>query len=98
MREALAKAAGLRQASADTERQIREHDSQAQAITTEQSRIRDNIKTVDRSGAYGTRLLQKLDDQETQLDKLRTETDALRTKLDEQRKAYSDYLNGLTVG
>lgn len=97
VREALSKAAGLKQAAAETQRQIADREARAQAITVEQERIRENLKTVDRTGAYATRLLKKLDDQESQLEKLRTEAEALRPKLDAQQSALSDYLNGLSV-
>lgn len=97
VRDALSKAAGLKQAAAETQRQIAERDLQAQAIAEEQGRIRENLKTVDRTGAYATRLLKKLDDQESQLEKLRAEADGLRPKLEAQRAALSDYLGALSV-
>ena len=53
---------------------------------------------MDKTSAYATRLLKKLDDQESQLEKLRQDTDSLRSTLDEQNRALSDYLNGLNVG
>lgn len=97
VREALSKAAGLKQAAAETQRQIADRDSQAQGITAEQGRIRENLKTVDRTGAYAARLLKKLDDQESQLEKLRTESDGLRAKLDAQAAELATYLNALSV-
>lgn len=97
VREALGKAAELKQAAADTAAQMAARDGQVQAITDEQTRIRENIKTVERTSAYATRLLKKLDDQESQLEKLRAETDGLRTKLESQQAALAEYLNGLSV-
>lgn len=97
VRDALSKAAGLKQAAAETQRQIADREARAAAITAEQERIRENLKTVDRTGAYATRLLKKLDDQESQLEKLRAEADALRPKLDAQQSALSDYLSSLSV-
>lgn len=97
VRDALGKAAGLKQTVTETQRQMADRDAQTQAITAEQGRIRENLKTVDRSGAYATRLLKKLDEQESQLDKLRGETDALHGKLDGQQSALADYLDGLNV-
>ena len=66
-------------------------------LTADQKRIRENLKSVDRTTSYATRLLKKLDDQESQLDKLRNETEALRTKLDGQNRDLQNYLNGLNV-
>ena len=98
VRDALAKAATLKQAVTQTQTDINDRNNQINGISQDQNRLRENIKTVDKSSAYATRLLKKLDDQESQLEKLRTETDALRTKLDEQNKALADYLNNLNVG
>ena len=52
---------------------------------------------MDRTTSYATRLLKKLDDQESQIDKLRNETEGLHTKLDGQNRELQNYLNGLNV-
>ena len=98
VRDALAKAASLKQAVTQTQADINDHNAQINNISQDQNRLRENIKTVDKTSAYATRLLKKLDDQESQLEKLRTETDTLRAKLDDQNKALADYLNTLNVG
>ena len=98
VRDALTKAAGLKQASAQTQNEIDERNAQITSISQDQNRLRENIKTVDKASAYATRLLKKLDDQESQLEKLRAENDGLRTRLDEQNRALADYLNNLNVG
>lgn len=98
VREALGKAVKLKQEVADTQRQTSERDAQISALGVDQNRIRENIKTVDKTSAYATRLLKKLDDQESQLEKLRLETDTLRAKLDDQNRALADYLRNLNVG
>jgi len=72
--------------------------TQVETITQEQNRIRENLKTVDRQSAYATRLLKKLDDQESQIEKLRAEADALREKLDGQRRELGEYLKGINIG
>ncbi len=98
VRAALAKVGSLKQTVTDTERQISERNTQINTITAEQNRIRENIKTVDKASAYATRLLKKLDDQESQIEKLRTEIDGLQGRLDTQRSDLANYLNGLNVG
>ena len=97
MRDALAKAVAFKQAAVETQRQISEHDSQVGVLSADQGRIRENLKSVDRTTSYSARLLKKLDDQESQLDKLRNETDTLHTKLDGQNRDLQNYLNGLSV-
>ncbi len=98
VRNALAKAVNLKQSVEQTQGDIRDRDAQVSAISDEQNRLRENIKTVDKTSAYATRLLKKLDDQESQIEKLRNDTSALRSKLDEQTRALAEYLNDLNVG
>ncbi len=97
VRAALVKAVALRQATAQTQSEIDNREGQISSVTEEQTRLRENIKTVDKSSAYATRLLKKLDDQESQIEKLRNEEASLRGKLDEQNRALVDYLNSLNV-
>ena len=97
VRDALVKAVAFKQAAVDTQRQISEHDAQVNVLTADQNRIRENLKSVDRTTSYATRLLKKLDDQESQIDKLRNETESLRTRLDGQNHDLQNYLNGLNV-
>ena len=98
VRDALAKAVKFKQDAADTQRQINEHDAQVKTLGDDQNRIRENLKSVERTSAYATRLLKKLDDQESELEKLRTEADGLRAKLDAQNRAVSEDLSGVNVG
>ncbi len=98
VREALAKAATLKHEVADSQTQINDRDAQIKALASDQARIRENLKTVGKSGDFAARQLKKLDDQESQIDRLRTETDALRTKLDGQQHELDSYLTGLNVG
>jgi hypothetical protein len=98
VRDALVKAIQLKQAMVDTDRQINEHTQQIAQITEEQNRIRENMKTVDRQSAYYQRLLSKLNDQESQIEKFQTEREDLIKKRDQQRKDLEDYLGNLSVG
>jgi hypothetical protein len=98
VRDALAGALAARQAMADTERQIAERQQRIQQITQEQNRIRDNMKTVDSKSDYYQRLLKKLNEQETSIEKLQGETDELRKKLDKQREDLERELQNMNVG
>lgn len=97
VRDALGKAAGLKQAATDTEAEIADRDGRAKAITVEQDRLRENLKTVESTSAYATRLLKKLDDQESELEKLRGQVEALQTQREAQQRALTEYFNGLNV-
>lgn len=97
VKEALTKAATMQQAIAETDRQSGSREEQVSAITGEQERLRENMKTVDK-GAYKDRLARKLDEQETQIEKLQAEVGALRKRREQQQREFEDYLKSLNVG
>ena len=97
VKDALVKAMTLKIAMTDSQRQIGEKQQQAAAITQEQNRIRENMKTVEKTSQYYGRLMTKLNDQETLLEKFQNEIDGLHKDLDQQRKAMEDYLNAMSV-
>jgi hypothetical protein len=97
VRDVLTKAIGLRNDMTETQRQIEERRRQVAEITNEQTRIRENIKTVDRTSEYATRLLKKLNDQETSIEKLQTEADSLQKQLEKQRAEFEAFLQGTSV-
>jgi len=98
VRDALAKAGQLKSAMTDSERQIHERQQTIAQISQEQTRIRENMKAVNAASAYYKRLLQELDDQETQIQDLHAKVQELQKKLDQQRKELEDYLAELSVG
>jgi chromosome segregation ATPase len=98
VRDALAKAAQLRQDELETQRQIDDRNKQYAAMAQEQSRIRDNMKTVDAKSQYYKRLLDKLNEQESSIERLLQERSELAKKHDAQHKELEDYLSNLSVG
>lgn len=98
VRDALAKAAQLRQLIVDVERDINARSQRIAEITAEQTRIRENMKTVSQNTQYYERLLAKLNEQESSIENLQKERDSLTEKRDSLRKDLEDYLNGLTLG
>jgi hypothetical protein len=56
------------------------------------------MKTVAQNAAYYQRLLAKLNEQESTLEKLQEERAALAVKRDGERRALEEYLATLTVG
>jgi hypothetical protein len=97
VKEALAEAVKRRQGLAETNRQREERRRQVGEITTEQMRLRENLKTVNRTGEYGARILKKLDDQETVIERLQGEIEALTKTFEGERRELEEYLTNLTV-
>ncbi|MEZ0266150.1 MAG: hypothetical protein ACAI43_15580, partial [Phycisphaerae bacterium] len=97
VRDAIAKAITMRGQMTDTQRQMDERRREVAEITAEQDRLRRNIQIIDRTSDYGTRLLKKLNDQETQIEKLQGEVESLQRSLNQQRKDFEAYLQGLNV-
>jgi hypothetical protein len=98
VRNALSKAMSFKSAVVDTERQIKERQQQLTEITQEQKRIRENMATVSATSQYYTRLLTKLNDQETAIEKLQSEIEQLKRTYEGQQKELETYLWNTTVG
>ena len=98
VREALARAVEMKQGVVDIERQIAAKTQQIAEITAEQDRIRENMKTVTASGQYYERLLGKLNEQESTIEKAQAERASLTARRDEMRRELEDYLAKVTAG
>ena len=98
VREALIKTMGLKSALLDSQRQSQQKQKELAEISQEQKRIRDNLNTVTQSSQYYTRLLGKLNDQESRIEKLQGEIERLQRTQDQQRKELETYLLNTTVG
>jgi hypothetical protein len=98
VRDALVKAAQLKQAVADTQRQSQDRQEMVNRIGQEQARLRENLKTVAQNTEYYTRLVKKLDEQESQVEALQKEVAGFERTAEQQQKALDDYVNALSVG
>jgi hypothetical protein len=98
VRDALVRAIQLKQGIVDVESQIEAKTQQVAEITAEQSRIRENMKTVAQTTQYYERLLAKLNTQESSIENLQKERDGLNGRLESLRKELETYLNSLSVG
>jgi hypothetical protein len=98
VRDALGRAMRLRQDIAEIEKQINDRAQRLGAITQEQARIREDMKTVAPTTSYYTRLLAKLNEQESTIERLQHERDELSTRRDRQRRELEEYLADLTIG
>jgi septal ring factor EnvC (AmiA/AmiB activator) len=98
VREALAVVIAAKEAQFETERQVALRQQKIAEVTQEQNRIRENMKTVAEKSDYYNRLLKKLDEQETGIERLQEEVHGLQKKLEDQRAALEKSLNELSVG
>ena len=98
VRKALAEVVKRKGAIVDTQRQMEERKKQLAETSAEQNRIRDNMKTVAPNTEYYNRLLKKLDEQETGIEKLQKENAEQLKALDAQRKDLEAFVSGLTIG
>jgi hypothetical protein len=99
VRRALQSLVERKNALVEVEREMAERRMKLQEITTEQERIRQNLASVQnqQASAYYGRLIAKLDEQETEIEKLQGEIAELETALKDRRKALEDELGNLNV-
>jgi hypothetical protein len=92
------KEASQRQAAiSQSEREIAEIDRQVKTISEDQARLRENMKTIDRTTDLYRRYATKLNDQETALEKLAADRAAAQKTLDDRRNDLANYLRSLNV-
>lgn len=80
---------------------LRRRSSQVQArinaVSQEQTRIRDNMQQLDRNSELYLRYVKKLDQQETQVEEDRKQLEGLQQEIDKAQTSLDDYLTNLTV-
>ena len=81
----------------DLKAQAAARDSDLQAISTDQERIRQNMMALDKDTPLYKRYVGELDAQETKIDTLRQEAARLRTEADTAAHEFSQYLDTLTI-
>ncbi len=97
VKEGLQQAQSLRWAMSKTQQEIRERERQLQVLTTDQARLRANLKEVPADSEIGQRYLKKLNDQETVIEKYQAEVKQLQTTEHAQRKEFELFLNNFTA-
>jgi len=95
VRSTLTRAIDLQTAMTKTLSDINYREAQIKSITQEQSRMRENIKTVPDKSAYQTRLLNKLNEQETKIEQLQLEIETLTETRDRQQSEWQTFLGTL---
>ncbi len=81
----------------DSELAIADIDRQVQAVSQDQSRIRQNMQTVDRNTDLYRRYATKLNDQESSLEALATRRADEQQKLDQRRADLANFLKSLNA-
>jgi hypothetical protein len=97
VKEALQVAANLRQELAALEHNRKDLQNQINTIDGDQTRIRDNLKSAGKDTQLGKRYLQKLSQQEDQLEEIQASLATLRQEITAKRNEYDAYLNGLKI-
>ena len=95
--EAVRKAANFQSQINEAERRIAELDRERDAISADQGRIRENMKTIDSRSELYQRYLTKLNDQETRLEEIRQARIEQQAEADRARRELADYLRNLNV-
>jgi hypothetical protein len=98
VRAAIVRVADMRRALTETERLVNERFQQITTITQEQARIRENMSTVTAGSQYYERLLTKLNEQETEIEKLQQERADFSTRAEAQRAELEAFVANLNVG
>ncbi|HSI32484.1 MAG TPA: DUF4139 domain-containing protein [Tepidisphaeraceae bacterium] len=97
VRDAIAKAADLKRAAADLDRQVNDKQSELSRVPGDQQRIRENMKVIDRESGYYKDLLKKLQEQEAKIDAVQRELERLRAEASAAKQRLAEYLKGLSV-
>jgi len=95
--DAFKKGAELRGAMSQTEQRLAELNREVEAITQDQLRVRENMKSIDRTTELHARYMKKLTEQESRLEDIGEERTRLETELRAQREALESYLRNLDV-
>jgi hypothetical protein len=70
---------------------------QYRAVTADQGRVRSSLEKVPANTALQKRYLEKLDQQETQIEKLQARIDETNAREKKERKELEQYVEKLTV-
>jgi len=97
LKEALKGAVERKERWLGTQRQREEADKQASVLVADQGRVRANLKEVPPNSELAKRYLDKLNSQETELEKLQAQVQQLQAAESQQRQQYESYLSSLEV-
>ncbi len=97
VKDGLDSAMKLRWALAKTQQEIGELQRQLNVITTDQVRLRANLKEMPATAAAYKRYLEKFDEQETQIEKYQADIKKLQAVEHSQKKEFDDFLGNFSA-
>jgi hypothetical protein len=97
VKDGLKQAMAMRLQVANTHREIEKQQRELNTIVEDQKRLRANLKETPSSDPVHKRYLEKLDKQETQIEKYQEEIKKLQAQEHSQQKAFDDFLAGFSA-
>ena len=98
VKEALGKAITMRRDVATTQGRLDERKGKVKELTEQQKHTSEILRTLQPNTQVHTRLLGKLNDLQTEIEKAQGEVDELTRKLQQQKDELDSYLANLNVG
>lgn len=95
--EAFRDAAARKRAVDEAQRKVQTLENERSEIDKDQSRVRENMKTIDRQSQIYSRYLQKLDSQETRVEALAKEIEQARAEAQRLEGEYQAFIAQLNV-
>lgn len=97
VREALQKAALLRNKVVESQRELAQLNEQVKAIGDDQARLRQNLARLPQGSAAYKRYVEKFDSQETELEGLQKRIKQLQEAIKAEQKEFESYVSSLNI-
>jgi hypothetical protein len=97
IRQALGNILNRRRAIRNIEGQIRQQEARIKGITDDQARIRENMRALDRNSDLYRQYVQKLTQQEREIEQARAEIERLQQQRARAQRELSEYIAGLNL-
>jgi hypothetical protein len=97
IRQALNSILNRRRAIRNLEGQIRQQEARIKGITDDQARIRENMRALDRNSDLYRQYVQKLAQQEREIEQARAEIERLQEQRARAQRELSEYIAGLNL-
>ena len=97
IRQALSNILNRRRAIRNIEAQIRQQEARIKSITDDQARIRENMRALDRNSDLYRQYVQKLAQQEREIERARAEIERLQEQRARAQRELSEYIAGLNL-